>query len=150
MTGRTVERGGRVEGDPSLGELLRQLAQESSALMRQEIELAKSEIAVGARRTARGAGWIAAGAVVALFGLLVLIAALVVGVGDLLDNYWLSALIVGLAFVAVGALLALAAAKRLKRVRFKPAVTIESLQEDKRWAQAEIRGMKRELTRSTD
>ena len=139
-----------VDGGPSLGELFRQLAEDSTTLVRQEIELAKGEIGENVRRTAAGAAWIAAGAVVALLGLLVLIAALVVAVGDLLDNYWLAALIVGLAFVAIGGVLALAAAKRLKRVNLRPTATMETLQEDKRWARAEIQQVKRELTRSTD
>ena len=139
-----------MRGDPSLGELFRQLAQDGSALIRQELALAKGEIGESVRRGAGGAGWIAAGGVVALLGLLVLIAALVVGIGDALDSYWLGALVVGGAFVAVGGMLALLAAKRLKRVAFAPAATIETLRDDARWAQAEIQQVKRELTRSTD
>ena len=147
---RVIVREERVAGEASLGELFRQLAQDGTTLVRQEIELAKGEIGESVRRTATGAGWIAAGGVVALLGLLVLIAALVVGVGDALDNYWLAALIVGGGFVVVGAVLALLAAKRLKRVSFKPTATLETLQDDKRWAQEEIQQVKRGLTRSTD
>ena len=141
---------GRTEGDPSIGELFRQLAQDRSTLVRQEIELATEEIGESVRRTATGAGWVAAGALTALLGLLVLIAALVVGLGGLLGSYWLAALIVGLVFVVIGAALALTAAKRLKRLDLKPTATLEALQDDKRWAQAEIRRAKRELARPTD
>jgi hypothetical protein len=148
--GRARPGEGRVEGEASLGELFRQLAQDGGALVRQEIELAKGELGESVRRTATGAGWIVAGAVVALLGLLVLIAALVVGLGDALDNYWLAALLVGGGFVVIGAILALLAAKRLKRVSFRPNATIETLQDDKRWARAEIQQVKRELTRATD
>ena len=141
---------GRIDGDPSIGELFRQLAQDSSTLVRQEIELAAEEIGESVRRTASGAGWIAAGALTVLLGLLVLIAALVVGLGGVLDSYGLSALIVGLVFVVIGAVLALTAAKRLKRLDLRPTATLEALQDDKRWAQAEIRQAKRELARPTD
>ena len=145
-----VGRGGGRGPEPSLGELFRQLAQEGSTLVRQEVELARGEIGEGVRRTATGAGWIAAGTVAAVLGLLLLIAALIAGLGDALDNYWLSALIVGGAFVLIGAVLALLAAGRLKRVSFKPTATIETLQDDKRWAQGEIQQVKRALTRPTD
>ena len=140
---------GEKEG-PSVSELFRQLARDSGALLRQEIELAKSELAASLRRTAVGAGWLAGGAAVVLLAVLVLVAALVVALGDLLDRYWLAALIVGLLFVVVGGALAAAAAKRLKTARLKPEATLEMLREDRRWAQTELHQVKHELTRSPE
>jgi hypothetical protein len=134
----------------SLGELFGKLAHDGATLVRQEIELAKTELGESARRAALGAGWVAAGGAIILIGLLVLIAALVVGLGDLLGSYWLSALLVGLAFVAVGAVVALAALKRLKRADLRPAATMQTMEHDKRWARAELQQLKRDFTRSPE
>lgn len=135
-----------LEPEPSLGELFRQLAQDSSTLIRQEVALAKTELTRSLSRAAVGAAGIVAGALVAVVGVLVLIAALVVGLGDLIDNYWLSALIVGVLFVAIGGLLAKSNLDRVKGVDYKPDLTIQTLKEDKRWAQAEAQQVKRDLT----
>ena len=146
--GKSVD-GGEREG-ASLGELFRELAHDSGTLLRQEIELAKWDFAASIRRTTLGAGWIAAGAAVALLAVLLLVAALVVALGDLLDSYWLAALIVGLLFVGAGGALAATAAKRLKAARLKPEATLEMLREDRRWAQTELHQAKHELTRSPE
>jgi hypothetical protein len=132
--------------EPSLGELFRQLADESSTLIKQEIALAKKEIGESASRAASDATWIAVWGAIALVGGLVLIAFLVLLIGDLLDNYWLSALIVGAAFVLVGGLAAMSYVKKLKSVRLAPETTIQTLKQDKTWAQAEVQSVKRDLT----
>ncbi len=132
--------------EPSLGELFRQLTQDSATLIRQEVALAKAELSETASRVARSAAMIAVGGALALVGLLVLTAFLVVLLGDLMDNYWLSALIVGLLFAIIGAVLASTYLKRLRETNLRPDQTIQTLQEDKRWLQSEVQEVKRELT----
>jgi hypothetical protein len=132
--------------EPSLGELFRQLADESTVLIKQEIALAKKEIGQSASRAAADATWIAVWGAIALVGGLVLIAFLVLLLGDLLNNYWLSALIVGAVFVLVGGMAALSYVKKLKSVSLAPETTIQTLKQDKTWAQAEVQSVKRDLT----
>ncbi len=119
--------------DRSLGELFSELAQETSTLVRQEVNLAKTEMSQKASRAGRHAGIIAAGGALAYAGLLAILAAVIV----LLDNVmplWLSALLVGLVVAVVGYLLVRRALDALKREDFAPRETIETLKEDQRWA----------------
>ncbi len=132
--------------EPSLGELFRQLTQDSTTLIRQEIALAKAELRENMGGVARSAAMIAVGGAVALVGLLVLTAFLVILLGDLMANYWLAALIVGLLFAVIGGVLVLTHLKRLRETNLRPDQTIQTLQEDKRWLQSEVQEVKRELT----
>jgi len=119
--------------DRSLGELFAELAQETSTLVRQEVNLAKTEMSQKASRAGKHAGILAAGGAVAYAGLLAILAAVIV----LLDNVmplWLSALLVGLVVAAVGYLLVRRALDALKREDFAPRETIGTLKEEQRWA----------------
>lgn len=131
--------------DPSLGELFKQLAQDSATLVKQEVALAKAEMRENLRTAGKDAAMIAVGGGLLLVGLLVLTAFLVAALGDLLDNYWLGALIVGLAYVVVGGVLARKYLGNLKKDDLGPDQTIQTLKEDKRWLQSEIQQAKREL-----
>ena len=119
--------------DRSLGELFAELAQETSTLVRQEVNLTKTEMSQKASRAGKHAGILAAGGAVAYAGLLAILAAVIV----LLDNVmplWLSALLVGLVVAAVGYVLVRRALDALKREDFAPRETMETLKEDQRWA----------------
>lgn len=131
--------------EPALGDLFRQLAQDSATLVRQEMTLAKAELRENVKSVARDAAMVAVGGVLALVGALVLIAFLVVAVGDALDNYWLGALIVGVLFLLVGGLLAMSNLKKLKAEEVAPTRTLETLKEDKQWLQSEIKQARREI-----
>ena len=133
-------------GEPSLGELFRQLAEDSATLVKQEVALAKAEMSRNIKSAARDAVMVAVGAGVALLGVIVLLAALVILLGDALDNYWLGALIVGLVFLAIGGLIAVSNLNKLKHEELAPDRTIKTLQEDKRWLQNEIQQAKTDLT----
>jgi hypothetical protein len=119
--------------DRSLGELFSELAQETSTLVRQEVNLAKTEMSQKASRAGRHIGVLAAGGAVAYAGLLAILAGVIV----LLDNVmplWLSALLVGIVVAVVGYLLVRRALDALKREDFAPRETMETLKEDQQWA----------------
>jgi uncharacterized membrane protein YqjE len=132
-------------GEPALGDLFRQLAQDSATLVRQEMALAKAELKSNVKSVARDAAMVAVGGILALVGVTVLIAFLVVAVGDALDNYWLGALIVGVLFLLVGGILAMTSLKKLKNEDVAPTRTLETLKEDKQWLQSEIKQARRDL-----
>jgi uncharacterized membrane protein YqjE len=131
--------------DPALGDLFRQLAQDSATLVRQEMNLAKAELKSNVKSVARDAVMVAIGGILALVGVVVLIAFLVVAVGDALDNYWLGALVVGVLFLLVGGLLAMSSLNKLKHEEVAPTRTLETLKEDKQWLQSEIKQARRDL-----
>ena len=137
--------GGPAGGEPPLGDLIRQLAQDSATLVRQEVALAKAEIRENVKSVARDVTMVAIGGIVALLGVLVLIACLVMLVGDALDEGWLGALIVGGLFLIIGGVMAKKFLGNLKHDTLAPERTIETLKEDKQWLQSEIKGAKRDL-----
>jgi hypothetical protein len=117
----------------SLGELFSELAQETSTLVRQEVNLAKTEMSHKASRAGKHVGVLAAGGAVAYAGLLAILAGVIV----LLDNVmplWASALLVGVVVAVVGYLLVRRALDALKREDFAPRETMETLKEDQQWA----------------
>ena len=132
--------------DASLGDLLKQLTSDTGELIRQEVNLAKAEMRQTGATIARDGAKLGIAFGLALAGVLALAAFLVVALGDLFNNYWLSALLVGAVFVAIGGVLAKNAMSDVKRRGLKPDETIDTLKEDATWAKQEAREFKRELT----
>lgn len=118
-----------------LGALLKDLAEGSGELIRQELRLASTEARSLARGLGVGTAEVAVGAVLALLGALALIAGLILLVGDqwLRDRYWLAALIVTLVAGVVGAFFAKRGLALLSPHALVPDQTVATLKEDKEW-----------------
>ena len=119
--------------DRSLGELFSELSQETTTLVRQEMNLAKAEMSQKASRVGKDVGFLAAGGAVAYAGLLAIIAGVIALLG-LIIPLWLSALLVGLVVAGVGYFLVRRGLDALKQEDLAPRETIETLKEDKEWA----------------
>ncbi len=123
----------RIDGErESFGELISDLATNSAALVRDEIELAKQEMSEKLNSFREGVITIAIGSVILLIATLTLVAAAVIGLGYLIGPGW-SALIIGGVFALIGGITAMVGLGQLKRTSLKPEQTIETLQEDKEW-----------------
>jgi len=122
----------------SLGDLFSDLSRESTTLVRQEVQLAKAELTQSATEAARGIGMLVAGGAVAYAGLLFVLLAIVYGLIEAGWDAWLSALVVGLVVVAIGAILVLRARESLKPANLAPRRTVETLKEDQEWAKERI------------
>ncbi|MDB4941153.1 MAG: hypothetical protein JWP97_687 [Labilithrix sp.] len=120
----------------SLGELFAELAQETGTLVRKEVELARVEMTDKAKVAGRNAGFVALGGAVAMMGALALLAALILGLGTFMP-LWLSALIVGAAVTATGALLVTKGFRAFSALEVAPRETLQTLKEDKQWLQKE-------------
>jgi len=118
--------------DRSLGELFSELAQETSTLVRQEVQLAKTEFSEKASQVGKDVGFLAVGGAVAYAGFLVLLAA-ITALLALWMPVWVSALIVGVVVAGVGYFLVRKGLNELQRVDLKPNQTIQTLKEDKEW-----------------
>jgi hypothetical protein len=118
-----------------LASLLKDLAEGSGELIRQELRLASTEARSLARSLGVGTAEVAVGAVLALLGALALIAGLILLVGDqwLRDRYWLAALIVTLVAGVVGAFFAKRGLALLSPHALVPDQTVATLKEDKEW-----------------
>ncbi len=122
----------------SLGDLFSELTQGTSTLVRQEVQLAKAELTQSATEAARGIGMLAAGGAVAYAGLFFVLLAVVFGLIKAGLEPWLSALIVGLVVVVIGAILVMRARESLKPANLAPQKTVETLKEDAEWAKEQI------------
>jgi hypothetical protein len=116
----------------SFGELLGELANNSAALVRDEIELAKQEMREKVSVLRSGGVAVAVGGLLAFVALLTLTAAAVAGLAHVMDTA-LAALLVGVVLAAVGGSIAFIGIGRLKRTSLKPQQTMETLEEDKEW-----------------
>jgi hypothetical protein len=121
----------RVEGgdERSLGELLRELNDQSRDLIRQEMELAKTELQENLQRAKRGGMWLGAATVPALVGIVCLALGLTHGLGQAMAD-WGSAFVWAFVMFGAAAGLAFAGKKQLDRVEVPPAPrTAETLRE---------------------
>ena len=130
-------------------ELFRDLADDTRTLVQQEIELARLEVAASTKRIAKDGAWIWAGAVVLTVGGICLALALALGIGALLDSYWLGALITGGVFLLIGALLAWRGISDLKAGGLLPSNPLASLEENREWAKRELDELKQGITEDT-
>ena len=128
----------QVRDERSLGDLFSDLSRETTTLVRQEIQLAKAELTQSATEAARGIGMLVAGGAVAYAGLLFLLLAIVFGLIEAGWDPWLSAFVVGLVVVVIGAVLVLRARESLKPANLAPRRTVETLKEDQEWAKEQI------------
>ena len=112
----------------SVGDLIGEVSNDLSTLMRQELALAKAEVKAEATKTGKAAGMLGgagfAGYMVALFVSIALWWALANG----MDEGW-AALIVAALWAVVGAVLYSMGRARLKAVHPKPERTVQTLKE---------------------
>jgi uncharacterized membrane protein YqjE len=117
-----------------IGELLKQLANETTTLVRQELELAKAEMREKAGKAGPGVGMMGAAGGVALLALGALTAFFVLALDGAVPN-WLAALIVAIVYGAVAGVLYIRGKERVDDAGSPaPRQTIETLKEDVEWA----------------
>ena len=114
--------------DRSLGDLISEVTQDLSTLLRQEVELAKAEVQQSAKRAGKGAGMLSGAAVAGYFVVLFASLALWWAIGAATGLGW-SALIVAVIWAIIGAILALVGRKELRAVRGLPrtASTVQKI-----------------------
>jgi len=109
--------------EPSVGQLVSQLSEQTSRLVRDEMRLAQKELQQSVKHAGIGAGMIGAAGLLAVLGLATLIAGAVAALALVLP-VWASAVIVAaVLFVAAG----IAAAASRKQAQHVPPPTNEAL-----------------------
>jgi Putative Actinobacterial Holin-X, holin superfamily III len=122
-----------------IGELLRDLSQQTSTLVRQEIELAKAELAEKGKQAGLGAGLLGGAGVVGLLSLGALTACFIAALATAMAT-WLAALIVAVVYAAIAGALALVGKGRIRQATpAAPEQTIETVKEDVQWAKTRAR-----------
>jgi Putative Actinobacterial Holin-X, holin superfamily III len=117
-----------------IGELLKQLANETTTLVRQELELAKAEVRQKGRQAGPGFGLIGGAGAVALGAFGALTAFFVLALDGVMPN-WLAALVVAVVYGAIAAFLYVRGKEKVEDAGSPvPEQTVETLKEDVEWA----------------
>ena len=117
-----------------IGELLKELANETTTLVRQELDLAKAEMREKAGKAGPGFGMWGAAGITALLALGSLTAFVILALDGAMPN-WLAALIVGLLYSAIAGVLYVRGKHRVEEAGSPvPQKTIETVKEDVQWA----------------
>jgi hypothetical protein len=136
-----------TDGAPaSLGSLFKELSDDSTRLLRQEIELAKTEMAEkldvyrdNMMKLAMGGALLVA----ALFGLLITInhglTALLDQFMDLGIAYWLSPLLITIVIGLIGRSMVGSARENMSREGLRPKDTMATLKEEKQWIKEKVK-----------
>ncbi|SDE94204.1 Putative Holin-X, holin superfamily III [Blastococcus fimeti] len=140
-TGATRDAGSPVDpADASTGQLITQLTEQVSRLVRDEARLAQAEVAQKAKRLGIGAGLFGGAGLFAFLGLAVLVATAVLAL-DLALPAWLAALVVAVVLFVVAGVLALIGKKDV--AKGSPPVPTEAIA----GVQADIAVVKQGLSR---
>jgi len=143
LTGRSAPVEPTSEREKPIGELIRDLADETSTLVRQELALAKAELAQKGKQMGVGAGMFGGAGVMSLAALGAF-TAFFIAVLALAMPVWGSALVVTAVYALVAAVLAMAG-----RTRFAqgtppvPEETVETVKEDVAWAKTRAQSGRR-------
>jgi membrane protein len=95
-----------ASSDESIADLMRRLSEQTTELVRKEIELAKAELQVKGKKAGIGAGMFGGAGVFGFYALGALTACAILGLATAVDA-WLAALIVTVVWGAIAGVLAL-------------------------------------------
>lgn len=130
----------------SVTTLLKELRDEGTVLFRQEIQLAKQEMSEKVARMGRNVGYLVAGGLMAYAGVVVVLLAIsvlvyaglvAIGLSHMIAG-WLAPLVVGGIVMLIGFGMVKKAQSTLSDEAPMPERTVQSLNEDKQWAQEKV------------
>jgi hypothetical protein len=137
-----ADNGQRLEDRP-LPELMKSLADQTTTLVRQEIDLAKAEFSEKGKKAGQGAGMFGGAGVAGFLALAAITAAAILGLATAVPD-WLAALIVGVVYAAVAGVLALQGKNKVQDAAPPvPEQTVETLKEDVEWAKTQKQSVSR-------
>jgi Putative Actinobacterial Holin-X, holin superfamily III len=125
--------------DRSTGELLKQLSNETTTLVRHEIDLMKAELAQKAKPAGIGAGMFGGAGLFGL-GAFLALTAFFIALRDGAMPIWAAALIVAAVYALIAGALALTGKQKVREATpVAPEQTMESVKEDVQWAKTRAR-----------
>jgi uncharacterized membrane protein YqjE len=119
-----------------IGDLLKQLSEDTAKLVRKEVELARAEVTEKGKQAGIGAGMFGGAGVAALLALGSLTAFLIALLATGME-VWIAALIVTVLWTAIAGVLALVGKNRVQEATPPAEQTIETIKEDVQWAKTQ-------------
>lgn len=127
---------GQTSDSRSLGEIIGDVSQDLTTLIRQEFDLAKTELKEEGTKTAKSAGMLGGAGLAGYFAVFFLSATVMFALDEVMD-LWLAALIVAVLWAVAAAILGVIGRKRLQASSPQLPQTQQTLKEDVRWAKAQ-------------
>jgi uncharacterized membrane protein YqjE len=125
--------------DRPTGELLRQLSDETTILVKQEVELAKAELQEKGKQAGLGAGMFGGAGLFGVGAFAAVTACVIAALATGMD-VWLAALIVAVVYAAVAGVMAITGKKKVQEaVPPVPEQAKDSVKEDMEWAKTRAR-----------
>ncbi len=121
--------GSTEPADQSVGQLMMQLSEQTSRLVRDELALAQIELKNTAKHAGVGLGLFSVAGVLALFGVGALVATAIIALALVLP-WWLSALIVTVVLFVAAGVAALLGRNQVQQASPTPERTIENVKRD--------------------
>jgi hypothetical protein len=134
----TASRDNALRDRPT-GELLKDLSDHTTTLVKQEMELAKAELQEKGKQAGMGAGMFGGAGLFGLGAFAALTACLIAALDQVME-IWLAALVVAVAYAVIAAVLAITGKNKVKQaVPPVPEQAKESVKEDMTWAKTQAR-----------
>ncbi len=115
--------------EPSVSELVTQVSEQTTRLVRDEMRLAQAELKEKGKHAGVGAGLSGGAGLIAFFGGAALITTIILALA-LLMPVWLSALIVTVALFIIAGIAALVGKKQIKKATPPPSETMDNVKAD--------------------
>jgi uncharacterized membrane protein YqjE len=123
----------------SIGELLKQLSEETTRLVHQELELAKAELTQKGKQAGAGAGLFGAAGAIGLLAAAALTTCFILAL-DAVMPAWLAALLVAVVYGVIALVVVKQGQAKMKAAGPPvPEQTIETVKEDVAWAKTQMR-----------
>ncbi len=124
------------DSDRPVGELLKELSEQTTMLVRQELELAKLELTEKGKKAGIGAGMFGGAGIVGFYAVGALTACLILALATAVDG-WLAALIVAALYGLAAGVLALSGKSKVQQaVPPVPEQAVDSVKEDVQWTKS--------------
>jgi uncharacterized membrane protein YqjE len=134
----TASRDNALRDRPT-GELLRDLSDHTTTLVKQEMELAKAELQEKGKQAGLGAGMFGGAGLFGLGAFAALTACLIAALDQVME-IWLAALVVAVAYAVIAAVLAMTGKQKVKQAAPPvPEQAKDSVKEDMEWAKTQAR-----------
>ena len=119
--------------ETTAGDLVKQLSEQTSRLIRQELELVKAELTIKGKRAGIGAGMFGGAGLLGLYAVGALVAAAIAALDTAMAT-WLAALIVAVVLGAAAGVAALLGKNKVQEAMPPvPEDSVESVKEDVQW-----------------
>ena len=134
------EMNGRTElHDRPMGELVKQLSDQTTQLVRAEVELAKAELSEKGKKAGMGAGMFGGAGLFGVFGFAALTTA-IIALLDLAMATWVAALIVAVVYFAIAGIAALMGKKKVSEATpLAPQQAIDTTKADVEVTKARVK-----------